>query len=72
MERKPGDKLGPYDLLSPIGKGGMGGVWKARDPRLGRDVAITVSALKFDWRFEREARAVASADNRKKIEEGTR
>ena len=55
MERKPGDKLGPYEIVSAIGKGGMGEVWKARDPRLGRDVAIKVSARQFAWRFEREA-----------------
>ena len=35
-----GDKLGPYDILAPIGKGGMGEVWKARDTRLDRIVAI--------------------------------
>jgi hypothetical protein len=54
MERKPGDKLGPYEIVSAIGKG-MGEVWKARDPRLGRDVPIKVSPRQFDWRFEREA-----------------
>ncbi len=37
---QPGTKLGPYELLSPIGAGGMGEVWKARDTRLGRIVAI--------------------------------
>ena len=45
MELKPGAKLGPYEIVSAIGKGGMGEVWKARDPRLGREVAIKVSAL---------------------------
>lgn len=55
MERKPGDKPGVYEIVSAIGKGDMGEVWKARDPRLGRDVAIKVSARQFDWRFEREA-----------------
>ena len=43
MELRPGAKLGPYEILSPLGKGGMGEVWKARDPRLNRDVAIKVS-----------------------------
>lgn len=39
----PGDKLGPYECMALIGKGGMGEVWKACDPRLGRDVAIKIS-----------------------------
>ena len=43
MPLSPGDKLGPYEIVAPIGKGGMGEVWKARDPRVGRDVAIKVS-----------------------------
>ena len=63
MELKPGDKLGPYEIVSAIGKGGMGEVWKARDPRLGRDVAIKVSARQFDWRSEREARAIAALNH---------
>jgi serine/threonine protein kinase len=63
MELKPGAKLGPYEIVSPIGKGGMGEVWKARDPRLGRDVAIKISAQQFTDRFEREARAIASLNH---------
>lgn len=39
MALQPGDKLGPYEILSPIGEGGMGEVWKARDTKLKRDVA---------------------------------
>ena len=63
MELKPGDKLGPYEIVSPIGKGGMGEVWKARDPRLNRDVAIKISAQQFTDRFEREARAIAALNH---------
>src|ERR1700688_4534604 len=58
-----GTRLGPYEILAPIGKGGMGEVYRARDARLGRDVAIKVSAEKFSERFEREARVVASLNH---------
>src|SRR5271168_1698449 len=58
-----GDKLGPYEILAPVGKGGMGEVWKARDTRLGRVVAIKVSQEQFTDRFEREARAVAALNH---------
>ena len=57
-----GGKLGPYQILERIGKGGMGEVYKAHDPRLRRDVAIKVCAEKFNERFEREARAVHYAE----------
>ena len=63
MELKPGVKLGPYEIVAAIGRGGMGEVWKARDPRLGRDVAIKVSAQQFTDRFEREARAIAALNH---------
>src|SRR5580658_8468983 len=63
MALKPGDKLGPYEIVSLIGKGGMGEVWKARDPRLNRDVAIKFSAQQFSGRFEREARAIAALNH---------
>src|SRR5580765_7096241 len=62
----PGTKLGPYEVLSPLGAGGMGEVWKARDSRLNRDVAIKVLPEKVASdpealaRFEREAKAVAA------------
>jgi eukaryotic-like serine/threonine-protein kinase len=63
MPPSSGDHLGPYEIVSAIGKGGMGEVWKARDPRLGRDVAIKVSAQQFTDRFEREARAIAALNH---------
>jgi Tol biopolymer transport system component/predicted Ser/Thr protein kinase len=59
-----GTKLGPYEIVSLIGKGGMGEVWRARDPRLGRDVAIKISDRQFTDRFEREARAIAALNHR--------
>jgi serine/threonine protein kinase len=55
-----GTRLGPYEILAPIGAGGMGEVYKARDTRLDRTVAIKVASVKFSERFEREARAVAA------------
>ncbi len=63
MPLSPGDRLGPFEIVASIGKGGMGEVWKARDPRLGRDVAIKVSAHRFTDRFEREARAIAALNH---------
>ena len=45
MELKPGDKLGPYEIVLRIGAGCMGEVWKARDTRLGRDVAIKICEI---------------------------
>jgi WD40 repeat protein len=63
MANSAGDKLGPYEILSPIGSGGMGDVWKARDTRLDRTVAIKTSKVEFNERFEREARAVAALNH---------
>jgi Tol biopolymer transport system component len=60
---QPGSQLGPYQILSPIGAGGMGEVWRARDTRLNRIVAIKVSNEKFSERVEREARAVAALNH---------
>jgi eukaryotic-like serine/threonine-protein kinase len=58
-----GDKLGPYKILAPIGAGGMGEVYKARDTRLDRIVAIKTSKTEFSERFEREAKAVAALNH---------
>jgi Tol biopolymer transport system component/tRNA A-37 threonylcarbamoyl transferase component Bud32 len=69
MPLSAGNKLGPYEILAPIGAGGMGEVYKARDGRLKRDVAIKVlpAALARNpermARFEREARLLASLDH---------
>jgi len=63
MPLAPGEKLGPYEITALIGKGGMGEVYRASDPRLGRDVAIKVSKEQFSERFEREARAVAALNH---------
>ena len=59
----PGSHLGPYEILGLIGAGGMGQVWKARDTRLNRVVAIKVAHEKFSERFEREARTVAALNH---------
>src|SRR5436190_8742482 len=58
-----GDHLGPYELLAPIGEGGMGEVWKAQDTRLDRTVALKVSKADFTERFEGEARAIAALNH---------
>ncbi len=63
MPLSPGDKLGPYEILTLIGEGGMGEVHKARDTRLNRSVAIKVSKDQFTDRFEREALLVASLNH---------
>jgi Tol biopolymer transport system component/predicted Ser/Thr protein kinase len=61
MELKPGDKLGDrYLLLSKLGEGGFGEVWKARDTELDRDVAVKVSKAEFTARFKQEARTIAA------------
>ena len=63
MPLSPGDKLGPYEILSAIGAGGMGAVWKARDTRLDRTVAIKTVEGRFSERFEREAKTIASLNH---------
>ena len=60
---KPGDALGPYRVDALLGKGGMGEVYRGTDTRLGRAVAIKVSAREFSDRFEREAHAISSLNH---------
>jgi eukaryotic-like serine/threonine-protein kinase len=59
----PGTQLGPYKIEGSLGKGGMGQVFRARDTRLGREVAIKVSSARFSDRFEREARAISALNH---------
>src|SRR5262245_59863848 len=63
MTLDPGHKLGPYEIVAVIGAGGMGEVYRARDPRMGREVAIKVSGERFSERFDREVRAVAALNH---------
>src|SRR6202041_301350 len=69
MALTSGTKLGPYEIVAPIGAGGMGEVYRAKDTRLGRDVAIKVLPESFSRdaerlrRFEQEARAVAALNH---------
>src|SRR5690242_2588582 len=63
MPLAAGTRLGPYEIDSPVGAGGMGEVYKARDPRLDRTVAIKTSQEQFSERFEREARAIAALNH---------
>jgi eukaryotic-like serine/threonine-protein kinase len=66
---EPGTKLGPYEIQAPLGAGGMGEVYRARDTRLGRDVALKILPESFSrdsdrlHRFEQEARAVAALNH---------
>ncbi len=69
MSLQPGHKLAHYEILEPIGKGGMGEVYRAKDSKLGRDVAIKVLPEEFTQhpqklaRFEREARLLAALNH---------
>ena len=60
---RAGHRIGPYELLSPIGAGGMGEVWKACDTRLDRSVAVKFSQAAFTDRFQQEARAIAALNH---------
>lgn len=69
MSLAPGTKLGPYEIVSPLGAGGMGEVYRARDPRLGRDVAIKILPKEMSadpvrkQRFEREAKTISGLNH---------
>jgi eukaryotic-like serine/threonine-protein kinase len=69
MALTSGTKLGPYEIIAPLGAGGMGEVYRARDSRLGRDVAIKLLPSSFSRdanrlrRFEQEARAASALNH---------
>lgn len=69
MAATPGTKVGPYEILAPLGAGGMGEVYRARDSKLGRDVALKVLPDVFTQdaqrmaRFRREAQVLASLNH---------
>jgi Tol biopolymer transport system component len=69
MNIQSGSRLGPYEIVSPLGAGGMGEVWRGRDTRLGRDVAIKIlpegfaQNEQFRARFEREAKTISSLNH---------
>src|SRR5437762_10738875 len=69
MSLDPGTSLGPYEIVAPLGAGGMGEVYRARDKRLGRDVAIKVmpehlaATPEMRARFEREAKTISSLNH---------
>ena len=63
MALTPGTRLGPYEIISALGAGGMGEVWKARDTRVDRVVAIKHLKAEHTDRFRREARAIAALNH---------
>jgi Tol biopolymer transport system component len=60
---RAGQRLGPYEIVAPIGAGGMGEVYRARDTRLDRIVAIKISSARFSERFKHESRAIAALNH---------
>jgi eukaryotic-like serine/threonine-protein kinase len=69
MALAAGQKLGPYEISAPLGAGGMGEVYRAKDTRLGREVAIKILSAEFSFnqnrmeRFEQEARAASALNH---------
>ncbi|HEY3170021.1 MAG TPA: protein kinase, partial [Thermoanaerobaculia bacterium] len=69
MTLPAGSRLGPYEILAPLGAGGMGEVYRARDPRLGREVALKVLPAELSEnrdrlsRFEQEARSASALNH---------
>src|SRR5205085_7580308 len=63
MPLDSGTLLGPYEIIDLLGAGGMGQVYRARDTRLGRTVALKISTQQFSDRFEREARVISSLNH---------
>ncbi len=63
MQLSTGTRLGSYEILEPLGAGGMGEVYRARDTRLNRDVAIKRLKVEHEGRFAREARAIAALNH---------
>ena len=63
MPLTPGTRLGPYEILAAIGAGGMAKVYRARDPRMGREVAIKLVADRFIERFSREVYAISALNH---------
>ena len=69
MALSPGQMLGPYEIVSPLGAGGMGEVYRAKDTRLGRDVAIKILPKEMSadaarkQRFEREAKTISGLNH---------
>src|SRR5262245_33057932 len=63
MSLSIGTQLGPYEILSPLGAGGMGKVYRARDPRMGREVAVKLCGEHLSDRFEHEVHAIAALNH---------